>query len=325
MLYCSSVRGPVEVAGLAPRYFEVLCIAISQLALPNSDIGTAPRDPAEVEEWAYQTILGLILGGLLAEANINETGIWISIAYRLVLQHCPHHNDERAHDWRKLFSGLQIVDLEHASLHLSSPVIPIEPPLASLRTSNRDQLYRLSRMMHTGLAHFTGRNIPTIWSCFTANGPVMAQSSSQISAASFTAVDAAVIRDWARQLDQWLVDFTKDLNGDIAHRNLVFRQYVLHRLVVLSIYHPARGCDLYANNFPPHEQLELLLSARATIKLHINDKTIWSNWDLVMITWAALIVLQASEGGVGDIDGKPWMEFIALDQKIRIAVKTDSL
>ena len=83
----------------------------------------------------------------------------------------------------------------------------------------------------------------------------------------------------------------------------MFRQYVLHRLVVLSIYHPARGCNLYSNSITPHEQFELLLSARATLRLHLNDKSIWSNWDFVMITWAALIVLQAVEGGAGELDG----------------------
>ncbi|KAJ5215007.1 fungal transcriptional regulatory protein [Penicillium chermesinum] len=304
MLYCSSVRGSAEVAEMAPQYFDVLCGAISQLTIPNSDIGTAPQNPADVEEWAFQTILGLILGGLLAEGSIRETGIWISIAYRLILEHCPPHSDERAHDWRKLFNGVQIVDLEHASLHLSSPVIPIEPPIASLRTSHRDQLYRLSRMMHTGLAHFTGRNLPTIWSCFTTEGPMVPQTATHATVSSFTAVDAAVIRDWARQLDLWLIEFTKAADDGQIDRTIVFRQYVLHRLVVLSIYHPARGCDLYANNVPPHEQFELLLSARATIKLHLNDKTIWSNWDLVIITWAAMIVLQGLEGGVGEPDGR---------------------
>ncbi|GKT84274.1 fungal transcriptional regulatory protein [Colletotrichum tofieldiae] len=32
------------------------------------------------------------------------------------------------------------------------------------------------------------------------------------------------------------------------------------------------------------------------------DSSIWSNWDLVMITWAALIVLQGVDGGVGEPD-----------------------
>lgn len=85
---------------------------------------------------------------------------------------------------------------------------------------------------------------------------------------------------------------------------LIFRQYVLHRLVVLSIYHPARGCNLWARNISHVEQHELLLSARATLKLHLHDDSIWANWDLVMITWAALIVIQAVEGGLGEADGE---------------------
>ncbi len=86
-------------------------------------------------------------------------------------------------------------------------------------------------------------------------------------------------------------------------RHLVFRQYVLHRLVVLSIYHPARGCNLWSNSITPAEQHELLLSARATLKLHLHDDSIWSNWDIIMITWAALIVLQGIEGNLGEPDG----------------------
>ncbi|KAJ5679061.1 fungal transcriptional regulatory protein [Penicillium macrosclerotiorum] len=305
ILYCSSVRGTADVAPLAPKYFSVLCSAISQLTVPNSIIGTPPKDPANAEKWAFQTVLALILAGLLAEARVRETGVWISIAYRLILENYPSLEEQKAGDWRKLFNGVQIVDLEHASLHLSSPVIPIDPPIAPLRTSHGDQLHRLSRMMHVGLSHFTGRKLPTIWSCFTGNdssGLGMTPVSQFGSLSPFTAVDGAVIRDWARRLDEWLVEFTKNTHDSHVDRITVFRQYVLHRLLVLSIYHPARGCNLYSKNMTPHEQYELLLSARATIKLHNDDKTIWSNWDLVMITWAALIVLQGVEGGVGEPD-----------------------
>ncbi|KAK7949529.1 hypothetical protein PG988_016168 [Apiospora saccharicola] len=296
ILYCSSARGTPEHPGKRDR------------AAPDH------ADVVEAEEWAFQTVLGIILAGLLTEAYVRETGIWISVAYRLILEHCPPHVDERSREWRRLFSGCQIVDLEHASLHLSCPIIPIEAPLPTLRISPRDQLYRLSRMMHTGLAHFTGRGLPTIWSCFTSGTPPDATGAT----CAFSAVDAAVIRDWARQLDEWLVDFSSNSGSNTntnAHdsslsssamseqdRALVFRQYVLHRLVVLSIYHPARGCNLYSNSITPHEQFELLLSARATLRLHLNDKSIWSNWDFVMITWAALIVLQAVEGGAGELD-----------------------
>ncbi|KAL4781132.1 hypothetical protein BJX76DRAFT_350410 [Aspergillus varians] len=294
ILYCSSVRGPPEVAELAPHYFTVVCNAIAQLCIPGSEMGKAPEDS---EEWAFQTVLGIILAGLLTEATVRETGVWISVAYRLILEHCPAHVDDMSRKWSKLFSGLQIIDLEHASLHLSCPVIPIESPLPGLRSSLRDQLYRLTRMMHTGLTHFAARGLPTIWSCFTSETPTAVVLTS-----TFTAVDTAVIRDWARQLDEWLVEFSQNTEGSEEDLKLVFRQYVLHRLLVLSIYHPVRGCNLWANGITPKEQHELLLSARATLKLHLHDDSIWSNWDQVIITWAALIVIQGIEGGTGEPD-----------------------
>ncbi|CAK7199393.1 hypothetical protein SEUCBS139899_002072 [Sporothrix eucalyptigena] len=311
ILYCSSVRGPTETATeLAPHYFSILCHTISQLLVPESSVSSSIGTSAE--EWAFQTVLGIVLASLLTEASNRVVGLWISVAYRLILEHCPtdgpdgpsglpggtEHADDGAREWRKLFSGVQIIDLEHASLHLSCPVIPMESPLPALRVGYRDQLYRLSRMMHTGLTHFTGRGLPTIWSVF-------GRDSGRIHVPpQFTATDAAVIRDWARQLDDWLVEFSRrtDVASTAEQQRLVFRQYVLHRLVVLSIYHPARGCNLWSNSITPQEQHELLLSARATLKLHLHDDSIWANWDLVMITWAALIVIQAVEGGVGESD-----------------------
>ncbi|KAJ4295640.1 hypothetical protein N0V90_007653 [Kalmusia sp. IMI 367209] len=295
ILYCSSARGPPKTAELSTSYFRVLTNSIAHLLIPDSAFGRPPDRSCNVEEWAFQTVLGIVLAGLLNEASIPETGIWISVAYRLILEHCPAHVDETSREWRKLFSGVQIVDLEHASLHLSCPVIPIESPLPGLQTSHRDQLYRLSRMMHTGLTHFTGRGLPTIWSCFQHDQPLVSNLAS-----SFTAIDAAVVRDWARQLDEWLEEFSNAIEGSQRNRDPVFRQYVLHRMVVLSIYHTARGCDLWSSNVTPKEQHELLLSARATIRLRLQDDTIWSNWDLVMITWAALILLQGMEGNAGE-------------------------
>ncbi|GAB0137605.1 NuA4 histone acetyltransferase subunit [Epichloe bromicola] len=297
MLYCSSVRGDAEYAILARGYFTIMCCAIAQLSVPGSEISSPLATSDESEKYAFQTVLGLVLAGLLNEGNIYETGIWISMAYRLVLEHCPPQIDEAYCDWRRLFSGVQIVDLEHASLHLSSPAVPIEPPLGVLQVPLKDQLYRLSRMMHTGLTHFSGRGLPAIWSCFSGNAPDTA-----ISPDSFSPVDAAVIRDWARNLDDWLVEFTKSGSDLDQQRKTVFRQYVLHRLVVLSIYHPAKGCSLRSDSISMNEQHELLLSARATLKLHFNDKSIWSNWDLVIISWAALIVINGIEAGVEEAD-----------------------
>lgn len=293
------MRGPPELACHAPHYFAVLCHAIAQLSIPGSAIGLPPDTGDAAEEWAFQTILGILLAGLLNEAHARETGIWISIAYRLVLEYCPTQPHEVLRDWRNLFSGLQICDLEHASLHLSCPAIPIEPPLSALRQTYGDQLYSLSRMMHTGLTHFTGRGLPTIWSCFGSKAPANTNV-----VHTFSGVDAAVIRDWARQLDDWLVEFSHSSLGSELSQKLVFRQYVLHRLVVLSIYHPARNCDLRASGATRREQQELLISARATLKLHYHDDSIWSNFDVVMITWAALIVSQAAQIDGGEPDGR---------------------
>ncbi|KAH6691379.1 hypothetical protein F5X68DRAFT_259455 [Plectosphaerella plurivora] len=300
MLYCSSMRGSAEVAVYASEFFSVLCIAISQLCIPGSDIGRQPEHPVRAEEWAFQTILGIILAGLLREGVSKETGVWISIAYRLMLEHCPPELDGRSLEWQRLFTGLQIVDLEHASIHLACPVIPIAAPFSRLRISPQDQLYRLSRMMHTGLTHFTGRGLPTIWSHFSSSETTA--SAGDMATTNFSGVDAAVIRDWARQLDDWLVEFgARNDDPEEGEGKLTFRQYVLHRVLVLSIYLPARGSDLFSIT-TPNEQHELLVSARAAVKLHLADTSIWSNFDLVVITWAALIIIQGVEGGVGEPD-----------------------
>ncbi|KAI5458948.1 hypothetical protein BGZ63DRAFT_389963 [Mariannaea sp. PMI_226] len=302
MLYCSSIRGAPVDAEFAPEYFSVLCIAISQLCVPSSIIGRVPTDPdpKHAEEWAFQTILGIILAGLLREGISKETGIWISVAYRLILEHCPPSSGESSLEWQRLFTGLQIVDLEHASVHLSCPVVPIVAPFPCLRISPQDHIYRLSRMMHTGLSHFAGRGLPTIWSGLSSETPKINRPADCVTV-SFSGVDAAVIRDWARQLDDWFVEFGARQDDPESERRLAIRQYILHRVLVLSVYLPARGSDLFSDT-TPKEQHELLVSARDAVKLQIADRSIWSNFDLVVITWAALIVIQGVEGGVGEPD-----------------------
>jgi hypothetical protein len=296
MLYCSSSRGSAEVAAHAPAYHRVLAVEISKLSLPQSYLpGDARADQRFDEEWAFQTILGIILAALLSEARCNVTGLWISIAYKVLLEHCPPQLGENSRQWQQIFAGLQILDLEHASIHLSCPSIPLEPPLNSIHMSSADQLYRLSRMMHVGLTHFAGRGLPTIWSYFSDEPTTITGVDY-----TFSGVDAAVIRDWARQLDDWLKHFSTGPFESESERKLVYRQYVMHRLCVLSIYLPFRRYDLFSMDATPKERYELLLSARATIRLWSNDPGIWSNWDFIMITWAALIVLQGVKGGFGE-------------------------
>ncbi|CZT47571.1 uncharacterized protein RSE6_08147 [Rhynchosporium secalis] len=307
ILYVSALHSPSpDFAALAPGFFVATCCAISELAVP---IQAAPRvdqpdnncDAPKIstEQKAFQNVLGLILAGLISEAFIETTGLWIAMGYRLTLDHCPVHIDEESYEWRGLFSGLQIIDLEHASLHMSCPILPKEAPLPSLRqlqsaANSKDPFFSLTQMMHIGLSHFVGRGLPTIWS-FISSGQV---DSTIKPPPAFTEADGKVIKDWARQLDDWLVLWNKSNDADLD-AVMVFRQYSLHRIFILSIYHTARGFDLFANNVASIERHELLISARATLKLQNEDKGIWSNWDL-MITWAALLVLQGIEGGVGE-------------------------
>lgn len=177
---------------------------------------------------------------------------------------------------------------------MSCPIIPLQAPLARLHISSEDDIYSLTQMLHTGLTHFTGRGLPTIWSCFSS------PQERPMVTASLTAVDAAIIRDWAVQLDRWLARFNKPgrktlhmshayysdhTTGNFtseADRRVVFRQYILHRLLVLSIYHPARGFNLFATSTTSSERHELLVSTRAALKMQFDDKSIWTNWDLVV-------------------------------------------
>ncbi|KAN0090200.1 hypothetical protein V8E51_018779 [Hyaloscypha variabilis] len=323
ILYVSALHhSSPEFAALAPAYFVATCSAISELAVPiqatqRNESGTTLTEKAKLseEQKAFQNVLGLILAGLISEAFIETTGLWISMGYRLTLDFCPVHIDERSHEWRGLFSGLQIIDLEHASLHMSCPIVPKEAPLPSLRqlqTSAKDPFYSLTQMMHIGLSHFTGRGFATIWSFISSNQVPTSPRPPSV----FTEADGKVIREWARQLDDWLVLWNKP--NDPEHDSLmIFRQYSLHRLFVLSIYHPARGFDLFSNNVASVERHELLVSARATLKLQNEDKGIWSNWDLVMITWAALLVLQGVEGGISESD-----DFIQIQSHLNMLTLT---
>jgi hypothetical protein len=108
MLYVSSLRHEKsQLAALCSDYFKIMCEAISLLSIPHPDpVEEVPA--SEVEENAFQDVLGIILAGLMCEASAKTTGIWISIGYRLVLESCPREVDVRSREWQMLFSGLQV-------------------------------------------------------------------------------------------------------------------------------------------------------------------------------------------------------------------------
>lgn len=114
ILYVSALHHTSpDFALLAPDYFIITCNAIAELAVPMQASPRADSAPTELnrlseEQKAFQNVLGLILAGLISEAFIETTGIWISMGYRLTLDHCPVQIDERSNEWRGLFSGLQV-------------------------------------------------------------------------------------------------------------------------------------------------------------------------------------------------------------------------
>ncbi|EAW10259.1 uncharacterized protein ACLA_047280 [Aspergillus clavatus NRRL 1] len=278
-----------EFASLAGGYLVATCNAVAELVMPNSMPGSpgwvghpATSGPSD-DHKVFQDIHGLVMASLSCEAYIETTDKWIALAYRLLLDHCPPNLDGTIYDWRGLFSGLQVVDIEHASMHMCYPLLPREPLVPALQELGNHQecAFRgLAQMMHHGLSHFVGRKLPTIWSFVSAREtdalpPV---------GTPFTEKDSQVIRLWAKKLDEWLVQYNGASQPSPSDRQgiLILLQYHLHKLYVLSIYHPARGFDLGFANITLTERQELLMSARAVLRLRQDDASIWSNWDLIL-------------------------------------------
>ncbi|KAJ5403851.1 hypothetical protein N7509_003722 [Penicillium cosmopolitanum] len=309
VLYISALHHrSSELASFDAGYFAATCSAINELLTPSFRPGLPPRreshttddsaDSLPPKRRAFNDILGLIMASLSSEAYIDATGSWIAMAYRLWLDHCPSQIDATTPEWRGLFSGLQVIDIEHASMHMSYPMLPRQPPTPGIQRVDNHQgnaYQSLSDMMHYGLSHFVGRGLPTIWSSINADVP-----DSPVIQTSFTEQDSEVIRLWARKIDDWLVKYNGASQPSPSDRQgiVILLQYHLHKLYVLSIYHPARGFDLSSANITPVERHELLVSARAVLRLRQDDASIWSNWDLIMITWAAILLLRGVEDGM---------------------------
>ncbi|KAJ5747911.1 uncharacterized protein N7511_009607 [Penicillium nucicola] len=310
VLYISALHHPsLDLASLEKTYFAATCRAIAELVAPSlqpfsSQTTLHEDDQHDISsqsktQTAFHNILGLIMASLSSEAYIDATGMWISMAYRIWLDHCPAEMNATMHDWRGLFSGLQVIDIEHASMHMSYPLVPRHAPAPGIQRLDSHQgnaFQGLAEMMHYGLSHFVGRGLPTIWASINTN------ETDIITAVRtpFTENDSQVIRVWARKLDDWLVRYNGSSQPTPSDRQgiLILLQYHLHKLYVLSIYHPARGFDLSSTDISSVERHELLVSARAVLRLREDDASIWSNWDLVMITWAAILLLRGVEDGM---------------------------
>ncbi|KAF3386726.1 hypothetical protein F1880_000869 [Penicillium rolfsii] len=295
VLYISALHHQQpELAAMESGYFAATCSAIADLVTPSLKrteiIETSSCTDGESmdvlgskKEKAFHNILGLIMASLSSEAYIDATGSWIAVAYRLWLDHCPSEMDTSTPAWLGLFDGLQVIDIEHASMHMTQPLLPRQPPTSGiqrLETQHGTAFQGLADMMHYGLSHFVGKGLPTVWCSINADisGDIPAPQS------SFSDHDSDVIRLWARKLDDWLVRYNGTSQPSPSDRQgiLILLQYHLHKLFVLSIYHPARGFDLSAAKITPVERHELLVSARAVLRLRQDDASIWSNWDLIV-------------------------------------------
>ncbi|OQD64597.1 hypothetical protein PENPOL_c007G08854 [Penicillium polonicum] len=310
VLYISALHHPFGgLASLDSGYFAAMYSAIAELVTPSlhpSSLQVLEQkdeeqniSPQAKREKAFHDILGLIMASLSCEAYVCATGSWIAMAYRIWLDHCPAEMNPTTKDWRALFSGLQVIDIEHASMHMSYPLLPrhaANPTIQQLDSSQGNAFQGLAEMMHFGLSHFVGRGLPSIWSSLNADDADIVPTARS----PFTESDSQVIRHWARKLDDWLVRYNGSSQPTPSDRQgiLILLQYHLHKLYVLSIYHPARGFDLSPANISSFERHELLVSARAVLRLRQDDASIWSNWDLVMITWAAVLLLQGVEDGM---------------------------
>jgi hypothetical protein len=119
VLYISALHHPSsDLASLETGYFAATCSAIAELVTPSfrpvSLQAVVQKDdeqdlsPQSETQIAFHNILGLIMASLSSEAYIDATGMWISMAYRIWLDHCPAEMNATMHDWRGLFSGLQV-------------------------------------------------------------------------------------------------------------------------------------------------------------------------------------------------------------------------
>ncbi|KAJ5964426.1 uncharacterized protein N7479_004302 [Penicillium vulpinum] len=310
VLYISALHHPFAgLTSLESGYFAAIHSTIAELVTPclhRSSLQVLAQKeeeqnvfPQSKREKAFHDILGLIMASLSCEAYVDATGSWIAMAYRIWLDHCPAEMNSNTQDWRGLFSGLQVIDIEHASMHMSYPLLPRHAPNPNIQRLDNHQgnaFQGLAEMMHFGLSHFVGRGLPSIWSSINTDETDIVPTARS----PFTENDLQVIRHWARKLDDWLVRYNGSSQPTPSDRQgiLILLQYHLHKLYVLSIYHPARGFDLSPANISSFERHELLVSARAVLRLRQDDASIWSNWDLVMITWAAVLLLQGVEDGM---------------------------
>lgn len=141
------------------------------------------------------------------------------------------------------------------------------------------------------MPRFVGRGLPTVWETVCLNNNPRER---HITAEPD---DMAAIRSWAIEIDTWYSRCAADTtNSTLYVRSIILLNYHLHKLFVFSIFFPLLGVAATGDS----EREPLLESSRVVLKIEASGFEVWSSWDLVIITNASLILLQAWASGAAD-------------------------
>lgn len=104
ILYAASMQHTLaEYARLSPFYRRLAARAIGDLAIPQEGSSVENTEDEDLHD-----TLGIIIMGLMCEAWVNTTGVWISMAYQRILARAPNSRGTRPVEWKSLYEGLRV-------------------------------------------------------------------------------------------------------------------------------------------------------------------------------------------------------------------------
>ncbi|WVQ82792.1 hypothetical protein IAT38_004924 [Cryptococcus sp. DSM 104549] len=308
VLYAASMQHTLaEFTRLSAAYRTIASRAIANLAVPSVDPNWERSDSKDLHN-----ALGIVIMGLMCEAWVDTTGLWIAMAYQLILSNASQSRGVKAGEWRSLYDGLRVIDIEHASLRMLCPILPLNPPIPTLELPSfkpgdsraAETAYtHLMAIMHVGLTHFSRRRLPTIMATVLGGEGAWAVPSGSDPPSEN---DQRVIKGWAKELDAWLIRYhhpSRSQQRGPSGANIILLQYQLHKYFVLSIYHYVQSVGITQSSTAASERKELLTTSRGALQLQRRGLAVWSNWDLVMITSAAHLLLDCMQSGVAEREG----------------------
>ncbi|ORY25542.1 hypothetical protein BCR39DRAFT_590107 [Naematelia encephala] len=290
VLYVAAAHYPSpRLAKLQPAYLEAFERAIGALV-----VRSAMAEPATRADERFNDVLGIILVGLLSIGWVSTVGLWVNTGFRLLLDGMTEEKGQRFDQWNGLWEGLRTIEVEHVSLHLTCPALPstLPDPLFSSQLANQYEpnsassaIGKLHQIMQKRMQRFVGRGLPTAWDLVCSSSVTQTQ-------VSVTGDDIAATKRWVADIDEWYTVHSRMTTQASAYvRTIILLNYHLHKLFVLSLFMP-RGAGTLASP-------ELFESSRLVLKIETAGFNVWSSWDLVMMTTAALITLDSFAGRTG--------------------------